>query len=69
MALCIFIERFHYNFCFSFRLKIPEAQEVIMLQFEKYKMDHNDKLYIKSADHQSEKNCPDFFILESDTSF
>ena len=55
MALCIFIERFHYNFCFSFRLKIPEAQEVIMLQFEKYKMDHNDKLYIKSGSSVREK--------------
>ena len=47
--LCISIGRFHHNFCFSFRLKIIEAQEVIMLQFEKYKMDHNDKLYIKSG--------------------
>ena len=49
MAWCILIERFHYNSCFSFRLKISGAEEVAVLQLEKYKMDHNDKLYIKSG--------------------
>ena len=34
MALCIFIQRFHYNFCFFLRVEIPDAEEVIMLQFD-----------------------------------
>ena len=72
MALCIFFERFQYYFGFSFWLKIPDAEEVLMLQFEKYEMDHNDKLYIKSGSPwiiSQRKTVLTFSILERDMSF